>query len=613
MTGFHLNKYCLGNEAERQKEEKSMKKRVISILLASVMAFSIAACGGSSDKKEATGTESGESSGTETESDANAATGKLDPAVISSFDGKFETPVTVKVGLSEQETYQGDETAQDNAWVDLYKEYGINLDVMYVLPGTETADKLQQLIMSGDYPDIFSVPLEEYNDYVEQGIIADVTDYYDEYLSDAAKEYLNYDGGDSVTKATVDDRIYGIPQMASSSDQVSVLWIRRDWLENLGLSEPKTAEEVAEVAKAFTQNDPDQNGKNDTFGFAMNGVDITDGGGGVAHVFNMFGAMPRSMRFIESGDEIIWAGQDEERMTYGLEVLSQMYKDGSVPSDWVTSDSNKLRADFASGKFGMMIAPMYWMMDYIADGLKYDNNADFVALPIPSSEVNPNAEVYYPSAAISFWCVSSKCENPEILFKMFNMSVDYIVNNAERTTEEYEMYCAGKEGQYTGKSLAVIPYLDNPADNYNNYLNESAALTSKNTEGLTPVQLTHYDQETFFLENKDKVNELSGDDWSLFGIGGSYYSVFGSEDGGYGALHKMIEADHWLKEAYLSLPSEEMTTAGANLASLTSETLVKIIMGQQNPESYSDFIKEWKSKGGDLILEEVNKWYAENK
>lgn len=232
---------------------------------------------------------------------------------VRSIDGKFETPLTVKVGLGEQETYQGKESSTDNAWIDLYKDYGIDLDIMYVVPGTEANDKLSQMIMSGNYPDVFNVSLEDYVDYVKQGVIADITDYYDNYLSDASKDYLAYDGGDSVKRATIDGRIYGIPQMASSTDQVSVLWIRKDWLNNLGLEMPTTAEEVAEVARAFTFEDPDGNGQDDTYGFAVNGMDITDACGGIAHVMNMFGAMPRQLRFMEENGVIIWAGQEEEK------------------------------------------------------------------------------------------------------------------------------------------------------------------------------------------------------------------------------------------------------------------------------------------------------------
>ena len=223
-------------------------KRAVSILLVLCMAVGLTACG-QKTQEEAVQTP--------------ADTAEL-AEVVKSIDGKFENPITVKVGLGEQETYQGNESSTDNAWIDLYKDYGINLDIMYVVPGTESNDKLSQMIMSGNYPDVFNVSLEDYVDYVKQGVVADITDYYDDYLSDAAKDYLAYDGGDSVKRATVDGRIYGIPQMASSTDQVSVLWIRKDWLNNLGLEVPETAEEVAEIAKEFTFHDPDGNGQDDT-------------------------------------------------------------------------------------------------------------------------------------------------------------------------------------------------------------------------------------------------------------------------------------------------------------------------------------------------------------
>ena len=42
--------------------------------------------------------------------------------------------------------------------------------------------------------------------------------------------------------------------------------IRKDWLENLGLEEPKTIDEFYNVLKAFTKDDPDGNGKDDTYG-----------------------------------------------------------------------------------------------------------------------------------------------------------------------------------------------------------------------------------------------------------------------------------------------------------------------------------------------------------
>lgn len=44
--------------------------------------------------------------------------------------------------------------------------------------------------------------------------------------------------------------------------------ILRNWLDNLKLDNPTTLEELYQVLKAFTENDPDQNNKPDTFGIS---------------------------------------------------------------------------------------------------------------------------------------------------------------------------------------------------------------------------------------------------------------------------------------------------------------------------------------------------------
>lgn len=66
--------------------------------------------------------------------------------------------------------------------------------------------------------------------------------------------------------ASIDGKLYGIYRERPLSRQGVV--IRKDWLDNLGLEMPKTVDELYETAKAFTEKDPDQNGKNDTIGFA---------------------------------------------------------------------------------------------------------------------------------------------------------------------------------------------------------------------------------------------------------------------------------------------------------------------------------------------------------
>lgn len=65
----------------------------------------------------------------------------------------------------------------------------------------------------------------------------------------------------------VDGLYYAIP----TSAQAFNLYIRSDWRDALGLANPTTWDEVVEVATAFTFDDPDGNGADDTFGYVVPG------------------------------------------------------------------------------------------------------------------------------------------------------------------------------------------------------------------------------------------------------------------------------------------------------------------------------------------------------
>ncbi|MDY3919956.1 MAG: extracellular solute-binding protein [Candidatus Limivivens sp.] len=523
----------------------------------------------------------------------------------------YEETISVKVGLKDDAslTFEGSETRMENSWMDLYESLGIHLDVMFTASDEQMADKLSQTMISGDYPDVFYVEIKDYKDYVDQGLIADITEYYDGgYASEETVSYLNSDGGNALEAAKLDGKLYGLPQLSSSYDGVPILWIRKDWLNNLGLEAPSTAEEFMEVAKAFTKNDPDGNGQDDTYGFGLNGAEQTGNYSGIPYFFNMYGAMPGENTFLTAEDgSVIWGGMKEEGMKAGLAALSELYAEGCIPADFISDDRAAVEADFTSGKTGMIIAPMWAVLGTYGNALALDINTEIIAVPVPTSEQNPDGAAYLPSATIGYWCVSSKCENPEVLFKIFNLSTHYIANVQNRTQEEQEMYCTGKSGSYTGKALALVSYLDDPANNYNSWKNISAAIESGDGSSLVADQLTNYENISFFLENKNPESyaALSEEDLSRFNSGAGFYSVFGAQDAGYGALDLMIRAEHWNPEAYVGAPTDAMVLNSANLMSYTSETLVNIIMGNQSVDSYSDFLASWLDRGGQAILDEI--------
>ena len=50
--------------------------------------------------------------------------------------------------------------------------------------------------------------------------------------------------------------------------------IRTDWLKNLGMEMPTTIDELHDILYAFTYNDPDQNGANDTIEVSMSDSEL---------------------------------------------------------------------------------------------------------------------------------------------------------------------------------------------------------------------------------------------------------------------------------------------------------------------------------------------------
>lgn len=129
------------------------------------------------------------------------------------------------------------------------------------VPSSSYNDKLSATIASGDLPSVITVlnpKLPYIVNSVRSGMFWEVGPYLKDYpnLKKLSPMVLN--------NASIDGKVYSIYRDRDLARDG--LMLRKDWLDNLGLKEPKTIDELYEVLKAFTNNDPDKNGKNDTVG-----------------------------------------------------------------------------------------------------------------------------------------------------------------------------------------------------------------------------------------------------------------------------------------------------------------------------------------------------------
>ena len=159
--------------------------------------------------------------------------------------------------------------------------------------------------------------------------------------------------------------------------------IQMDWLEKLGIEPPGeikqvgpsggrekvyfteaayTIDEVEEILKAFTFDDPDGNGKDDTYGISPYNNQIHWS----ASLMGAFGIAP-GYNFMEDGKLV----QTEVSKKYKdfLKLMAKWYKMGLVDPEFTTLDNNKSWEKYKQGKIGYYIAqPAYIAMDDWAKG-----------------------------------------------------------------------------------------------------------------------------------------------------------------------------------------------------------------------------------------------------
>ena len=67
-------------------------------------------------------------------------------------------------------------------------------------------------------------------------------------------------------------------------------------------------------------------------------------------------------------------------------------------------------------------------------------------------------------------------------------------------------------------------------------------------------------------------------------------------------------------EEFYDLPTASQKNFGGQISTHVSEYFIKAIMGQVDIDStWSSYIAEWKSLGGDGCEQEVNEWYQTHK
>jgi len=227
------------------------------------------------------------------------------------------------------------------------KLIGKNLDITWV-PNADYGDKANVTLASNNLPDVMVVQQDKGPSFVQA---AKAGAFWD--LTDKLDKYPNLKPADERTgrNATINGTRYGIYRVRPPLRSAVVL--RKDWLDKLGLKLPETVDDLYAIAKAFTERDPDGNGKKDTYGLIIPKwpSPVFTSGSPYNVVETWFGA-PNGWG--ERNGKLVPAF-DTEEFYQANRWLKKWMDEGLVNRDFATLDSANWSDPFVQGKGGIII------------------------------------------------------------------------------------------------------------------------------------------------------------------------------------------------------------------------------------------------------------------
>ncbi len=516
--------------------------------------------------------------------------------------GKYDPPIEVTTVRNLSEVVENNvlgvlegETFEDNRWTRVYEDLlGIKIKNEWVVKGNPDSDqyvqKMNVTLASGELPDFMSVNAIQLKQLAESDLIEDMTALYEQYASPLTKDILSQEGSGPFDAATFDGKLMAIPQVEPSIERSMFLWIRTDWLEKLSLQPPKTMADVLAISKAFAENDPDGNGKKDTFGLGMT-KGLWGGSNGLEGFMAGYQAYPNI--WVEGADGKLVFGSIQPEVKKALQELQNMMKAGHVDKEFGIKDGGKVAEDITAGKVGMEYGEQWNSIWPLQLNKNNDPNAQWQAFPIVS-ESGDQPKVPLKFSTTKFFVVRKGADNPEAVIKLFNAHLEK--NWGE--TAEFDVYYAPKEAESVWQLSPVQPAP--PKKNVTAYREIDAARQAGDMSVLQGEAKT-------IQEKIDLFNSGSEEGFAVWG----WERIYGPQ-GSMGITDQYDKNNQFLIDKFVSAPTPTMVERKSTLEKLQNEVFVKIILGEPI-ESFDKFVADWKKLGGDQMTEEVNEWYATTK
>lgn len=494
-------------------------------------------------------------------------------------------------GSSNSNMPEGD-TYENNAYTRYLKnKLNVQNKDVFETSGNSYNEHVSIAVASGNLPDVFLVDSEEeVKKLADEGLIADLTDAYDDCTSVHVKNIYGSYGDTILEKAKVDGKLYALPE-TSVDDGPSLLWIRYDWLKKLNLPTPKTVSDVRRIVKEFMEKDPGGNGEGQTTGLVtepgLYGVSGYSQEYQTDIILSSFDSYPG--HWIYKDGQLVY-GSIQPETKKALEYLHEMYQDGTLDNDFLFRDSENITELIESGRCGAFFGP-WWSPNYpLMEAISKDSDADWRPYLI-STDSDGDTSFASQNPNGRFVVVRKGFAHPEIVMKIVSALFDFMPYGDE-STKELESYYSDNV-DVTANPLGINVDFKNSLSTCYNHLQGVLSLGEDESD-LTVLEGSYYKACQDYLKENNRRQKVNPKNWAV------YTSRIV-------AAHRISdERVREVKSVYFS-ETKTMRNSWWQLNELEKKAFISIVTGDEPLSYFDEFVREWMSEGGNNITQEVRK------
>ncbi|GHV87348.1 hypothetical protein AGMMS50255_6440 [Spirochaetia bacterium] len=508
--------------------------------------------------------------------------GKQDPFVKYSPEITLTTVRTMSSNDKFDTSDPEKRSYEENRWIRVIKEdLGINVKYNWLAPDADSSlAKWNANIAARDIPDFAVVDDNVYKLLYEADLIADMGQILEDYSTEEYRASLVQADYEMMT---MDGQMWGFPGAKKALSGTTVLYVRQDWLNKVGLQVPQTIDEVINVARAFRNA---RLGGNETVGLLLTnnfngGSNHSLGDGKWDGFLNGYGAYINYW-LVKDGKLAYSTVQPEWRPA--LLKMQEIYKEGLVNRDFPSVTTALAREMIASGKVGIFYSNASAVIHGINTLIKTDPNAKIVHVfppPAVRGQMQP-VQTNSPKGMRIF--VSKNSQHPEGVVKMAMLAYH------ARFKDAFYYY----EDQTGFPYYKYLPFGDTFQSADDDLLKSAAVRDAElNGKPITDVQwLAMYDTYKAAKEGKAEPWNLN-----LYGPAGTFSTLYDS-----------YKAGLYLLDAYNGLPTDTMALKGGIINAALQTAIFEVVMGA-DISTYDRAVERWYADGGTQIVNEVNRWY----